>query len=826
MSQKKTRQTPLFRPYFVPVKKEARKLFKWKTVDSVIKGQNGSVYFSKKGVRAPEAWSSTAIDVAASKYFRKTVAKENSIEALIERIGLGFRSAALKSGLFSSSSEVSSFVEELKYIMYSQKAAFNSPVWFNLGLHEAYGISSESDSEHFAYDYKSGRVRVVRDAYLRPQISACFIQSIDDSIEGIFNLVKTEAKLFKYGSGTGTNFTPLRSKYEALSTGGTSSGLISFLEVLDRSAGAIKSGGTTRRAAKMVSLDLSHPEIEDFISWKLKEERKAFALVAAGYSADLDGEAFHTVAGQNANNSVRVTDQFMKLVLSDGQWALRGVDGRVLRHVSARGLWSSLAEAAWACADPGVQFDDTINKMHTCLGTDRIHASNPCSEYMFLDNSACNLASINLVQFLDSSTGEFKVDEFIHVARTLFLAQECLVSFASYPTSAIAENSVAYRPLGLGFANLGSLLMRLGLGYDSDEGRAWAGFISSLMTGVAYQVSSQMAARVGAFSGFRKNRASMLAVLKKHKKSLNEVPWDLLGNVGFSDGEKSFSAAEIVHGIWNDVLRSGAKFGFRNAQATVIAPTGTIGLIMDCDTTGIEPDFSLIKYKKLSGGGHFKIINQSVEPSLRHLGYGVEQVSSISKYLLENGTLVGSELRAEHQSVFSCATGDNFLKPSAHVAMMAAVQPFISGAISKTVNLPSSATVADVESVYMQAWQLGLKSVAIYRDGSKFVQPLSSSGEAVKKVSASVQAPHKNNNNKSNNKSGNKSGNKHKNNNSDSDNNDNNNENATDKTVHNEHDKSKNEFTYPKCTECGSETILESGCYRCVNCGTTTACAS
>lgn len=758
MSQKKSPKKPLFHSYFVSKNKSATSLFKWKKVDALIKGQDGHVYYQNKNIKAPDQWSSNAIDIAASKYFRKTIKAENSIEALIERIGKGFSSAARLSGLFGSASEISAFVEELKFIMYSQRAAFNSPVWFNLGLREAYGVSS--DSEHYAYDFKTKKIAGLRDAYLRPQISACFIQSIDDSIEGIFDLVKNEAKLFKYGSGTGTNFSSLRSKYEYLSTGGTSSGLISFLEVLDRSAGAIKSGGTTRRAAKMVSLNLDHPEIEDFISWKMKEETKAKALISAGYSADLDGEAFKTVAGQNANNSVRVTDGFMKTLATGGSWSLRKKDGGVFKKVLARDLWDQLARAAWACADPGVQFDDTINKMHTCPVTDKINASNPCSEYMFLDNSACNLASLNLVSFLDSENN-FNVLEFIHTARTLFIAQECLVGFASYPTAAIAQNSVDFRPLGLGFANLGSMLMRMGLGYDSSEGRAWAGFISSLMTGVAYRTSSEMAAVLGVFSGFKKNRMPMLGVMKKHQHANRDLDWSLLPS--------EFSS--VVTAVWKDVLSLGAKYGFRNAQATVIAPTGTIGIIMDCDTTGIEPDFSLIKYKKLSGGGHLKIINQSLQQGLTSLGYSADEVESVKEYLLANETLKGSLVKPEHLSVFACATGDFFLSPQSHIKMMAAVQPFISGAISKTVNLPHSATVADIESIYREAWQLKLKSVAIYRDGSKFVQPLSGKKDVT-------------------------------------------------------HDKSKNEFTYPKCTECGSETILESGCYRCLNCGTTTACAS
>lgn len=752
MSQNKSIKKPFIYSYFVPKNKKAKQLFKWKTVDATIKGADGSVYYHKKNIKAPEAWSATAIDIAASKYFRKTIQQENSIEALIERIGQGLASAAKMSGLFSTSSEQSEFIEEIKYVLYSQKAAFNSPVWFNLGLKEAYKVSSES--HHYAFDYSTKKIKQITDAYLRPQVSACFIQSIEDSIEGIFELVKTEAKLFKYGSGSGTNFSTLRSKYEPLASGGTSSGLISFLEVLDKSAGAIKSGGTTRRSAKMVCVDMDHPEIENFISWKMLEEKKAQALIQAGYSSDMDGEAYKTVSGQNANNSVRVSDQFMKAILNDQMWSLKTKDKKVYKKIKARDLWLQVATAAWHCADPGVQFSDVINQMHTCRATDAIHASNPCSEYMFLDDSACNLASINLVQFLDEKN-EFKLEEFIHTARLLFIAQECLVSFASYPTEKIALNSNQFRPLGLGFANLGSMLMRMGLSYDSEQGRAWAGFISSLMTSVAYKTSALMAKKIKPFAGFKKNKKAMLAVMKKHQASNKKVKWSVLPKIFKS----------LTDSTWREVIQLGERYGYRNAQATVIAPTGTIGLVMDCDTTGIEPDFSLIKYKKLSGGGSIKIVNQSVAPGLKALGYSNSDIEQIIKYLETNDTLSGSILKSEHLPVFLCATGDQSLSPKAHIQMMAAVQPFISGAISKTVNLPNEATIEDIQNVYTEAWKLKLKSVAIYRDGSKFAQPLSSKKEKI-------------------------------------------------------------EFNYPKCSACGSPTTLESGCYRCTNCGTTTACAS
>ncbi len=751
MSQKKSEKIALFNNYFVKPKQKAKNLLKWKKVNSVIKDQAGQIYYENKNIKAPAKWSSTAIDIAASKYFRKT--KENSIEALIERIGTGFFSAVRQSHLFQKKAEINSFCEELKYLMYSQKAAFNSPVWFNLGLKESYQASSKSI--HFAFDQKSKKIKKISDAYLRPQISACFIQSIEDSIEGIFELVKNEAKLFKYGSGTGTNFSALRSKFENLSSGGTSSGLISFLEVLDRSAGAIKSGGTTRRAAKMVCLDLDHPEIEDFISWKMLEEKKAKILIEGGYSADLDGAAFKTVAGQNANNSVRIPDQFMQLLKKNKSWALKTKKNKIYKNISAKSLWDKICEAAWMCADPGLQFDTTINEMHTCAVTGKINASNPCSEYMFLDDSACNLASINLVQFLDVAN-HFKLNEFIHTVRTLIIAQEALVGFASYPTEKIAQNSVDFRPLGLGFANLGSMLMRMGLSYDSEAGRAWAGFLTSMMASMAYTTSSEMAQVLKPFAGFKKNKVCMLKVIKKHQAANKNINWKLL--------PKEFQ--KFAMDSWSKAYSFGKKYGYRNAQTTVIAPTGTIGLVMDCDTTGIEPDFSLIKYKKLSGGGVLKIVNQAVNQALHHLGYFDDQIEIIKAYLLEHETLKGSLVKPEHLQIFSTATGDLFLSPESHLKMMAAVQPFISGAISKTVNLPASATVEEISQVYKLAWQMKLKSISIYRDGSKFVQPLSGSSKKI------------------------------------------------------------NQFSYPKCSECGTETVLESGCYRCLNCGTTTACSS
>lgn len=740
------------KPYFVAKGKRAQDYFKLKAHNSQIQGADGHIYYERKNVKAPVNWSSNAIDIAASKYFRKSVKTENSIVALVERLCAGLKTAANQSGLFGSPAQVSIFLEEVKYILYSQRAAFNSPVWFNLGLKEQYGLSS--DSHYFAWDYKAKKVNQIRDAYLRPQTSACFIQSIDDNLESILDLLKSEAKLFKYGSGSGTNFSVLRSKDEALESGGTSSGLISFLDIFDKAAGAIKSGGTTRRAAKMVTLDLDHPEVEDYINWKWKEEKKARVLIQAGYSADLDGEAYKSVSGQNANNSLRVPDRFMKSLGQNKKWKLTSrINQKTLKEVSVDDLWKQICEAAWNCADPGLQFDDTINAYNTCIATDRIKASNPCSEYMFLDNSACNLASLNLVQFLDENQN-FNIEDFNHTVKVIFMAQECLVDFSGYPTEKIAQNAHDYRTLGMGFANLGSFFMRKALAYDSDEARAWAGFISSLMSGVAYQTSAQMAQKIGPFAGFKNNKKSMLSVLKKHQVALKKIDWKFLPS--------EFKNQAV--NCWTQALSLGERHGLRNAQATAIAPTGTIGLVMDCDTTGIEPDFSLMKSKKLSGGGYLKIVNHAVEPALQKLKYSKTEIEKILKSIEDTGSVLNSGLKKEHHSIFACATGDLSLSVDAHLKMMAAVQPFISGAISKTVNLPNSATIQDVGDAYYKAWKLGLKSIALYRDGSKFVQPLSSAEKKTPEVL--------------------------------------------------------------KCTECGYPTILESGCYRCTNCGTTTACTS
>ncbi len=751
----------VFAEYFTSGIKDTEAMFRWSRRDCLIKDRSGGVFFKMKKVEAPETWSQLAVDIAASKYFRKktdTFKGEDSVKQMVHRVTEAIVKAGIhQGGIFANKQQAEVFTKELKYILYSQRAAFNSPVWFNVGLN-SYGIVSKS--EHFAWDEKSRSIRKINNAYERPQCSACFIQGVEDSLESIFDLAKTEAKLFKYGSGSGTNFSRLRSKYEPLlSGGGVSSGLIPFLEVLDRGAGAIKSGGTTRRAAKMVCVDLDHPEILDFIDWKMKEEQKAHALIAAGYEADFEGEAYRTVAGQNANNSVRVPNVFMKGLLDNKDWKLKArVNGKTLRTLPSKEVWDHIVHSAWMCADPGVQYHDTINEWHTCPADGEIRASNPCSEYMFLDDSACNLASINLTKFM-TPEGDFDLVSFMHVARIMFVAQEILVDYSSYPTVKIAENSHKYRPLGLGFANLGSFLMRKGLPYNSKAGRAWAGAIASLMHGIAYLTSSQMAETRGPFKGFTKNKKTMLKVIGKHAKALDKIPWPLL--------PEDFK--QTCEELWQDVLAMGAKHGFRNAQATVIAPTGTIGLLMDCDTTGIEPDFSLIKYKKLVGGGEMEIVNQSVPVALRVLKYSEKEVESILAYLKEHRSIEGApHLKSEHLPIFDCATAQvdqRSLSPESHIMMMAAVQPFVSGAISKTVNMPSTATEKDISEIYLQSWKLGLKAVAIYRDGSKVSQPLN-----LKKL------------------------------------------------------EEKAHWTM-KCPECGNDTVLTSGCYRCPNCGSTVGCA-
>lgn len=701
--------------------------------DAVIADPDGTVVFEMKGVKIPKAWSQLATDIVASKYFRKAgvsknpSGREESVQDLVYRVAHSIRVAGQGQEVFASEADAETFEQELTYMLVNQFGAFNSPVWFNCGLNQEYGITGSGGNYYWNPDLK--KIDETTSAYANPQCSACFIQSVSDDLMSLFDLARNEAKLFKYGSGTGTNFSKIRGHQEKLSGGGTSSGLMSFLEVLDKGAGATKSGGTTRRAAKMVVLDVDHPEIIDFINWKAKEEKKAKVLIDAGYPSDFNGEAYHTVSGQNSNNSVRVTDDFMNAVLQGDKWqtTLR-TTGEVCETFDAKWMMRQICEAAWACADPGIQFDTTINDWHTSANTDRIHASNPCSEYMFLDNSACNLASLNLTKFVDAN-GKFLINEYRHACKIFITAQEILVDFSSYPTAQIAQNSHDYRPLGLGFANLGTLLMCWGIPYDSDKGRAIAGALMSIMCGHAYKVSAEIAGTVGAFPGFAKNREPMLRVMRKHQEAANKIdaracPTDL------------FKAAQED---WEQAVTLGEKNGYRNAQTTVLAPTGTIGLLMDCDTTGVEPEFSLVKWKKLAGGGTFKIVNQSVPLALQRLGYDSPEIEQINKYILEKGTIEGaSSLKDEHLPIFDCANrggdGVRFIEPMGHVRMMGAVQPFISGAISKTVNLPNEVTVDDIERIYTESWRLGLKAVALYRDGCKHSQPLNTSKKTEKAV--------------------------------------------------------------------------------------------
>ncbi|MCC6277345.1 MAG: vitamin B12-dependent ribonucleotide reductase [Oligoflexia bacterium] len=805
-----------FKSIFVAPGQDPYGMVTWEKRKSKISGSDGGSVFAMDDVMVPSTWSQLATDIAVSKYFRKAgvpgTGSEKSVKQLVHRVAHTIRQAGEAfGGYFKTSEDAQQFENELAYMLITQRGAFNSPVWFNCGLYHQYGI--EGSGGNYRWDADLNQVVETHNAYQFPQCSACFIQSVSDDLMSIFDLCKSEARIFKYGSGTGTNFSKIRGHQEKLSGGGFSSGLMSFLEVLDRGAGATKSGGTTRRAAKMVCLDIDHPEIEEFINWKVREEKKVQALVDAGYPSDFNGEAYRTVAGQNSNNSVRLSDEFMQAVIEDKEWSTKfRTNGEVCKTYRARDLWKQICEAAWKCADPGVQFDTTINNWHTAAGTDRIYGSNPCSEYMFLDDTACNLASINLVKFMDEN-GNFDVAKYEHACRVFFTAQEILVDMSSYPTKKIAQNSHDYRPLGLGYANLGTMLMIKGIPYDSPEALAWTGSLTAIMHGAAFKASSEMAREKGPFPAYAKNRNSMMKVIRQHREAAYKI-------------DERFAPMELVKAArnrWDDVVEMGEHYGFRNAQATVLAPTGTIGLLMDCDTTGIEPDFALVKFKKLAGGGYFKIINQSVPMALKNLGYAQSEIDAIVRFALGTNSLdgaphinrqalmakglnledigkieralpgafdlnsaiapwvIGDEavkrlgldaqklkqpgnsilkelgfnseqlveagyvicgrmtvegapyLKPEHLAVFDCANkcgplGKRFIAPMAHIRMMGAAQPFLSGAISKTVNLPNESTVAEIDEVYTEGWKLGLKAIAVYRDGCKISQPLNSSG--------------------------------------------------------------------------------------------------
>jgi ribonucleoside-diphosphate reductase alpha chain len=883
---------------------------------SRITNPDGSIVFEMKDLEVPKSWSQVATDILAQKYCRKkgvpqinretgeplkdkngqpVLGAEWSAKQVVQRLAGTWRYWGEKSGYFNSKEDAQAFEDEMTYLLITQSGAPNSPQWFNTGLNHAYGITGDAQG-HFYVDDKTGELKRSKDAYTRPQPHACFIQSIQDDLVnkgGIFDGVTREARLFKYGSGTGSNFSRIRGGNEPLGGGGKSSGLMSFLAVFDKAAGAIKSGGTTRRAAKMVCIDMDHPEIESFINWKVIEEQKVAAMVAGSkvcyeklkaivdsvaeygsdpkenaelkglifeasknhvplnyvkrvimmvndgmkaeefdfktYDTDFRSEAYATVGGQNSNNSVRVTNEFLEAVESDGDWELiNRIDGSVYKTMKARDLWMEVVNAAWMCADPGLQYDTTINEWHTCPEGGRINASNPCSEYMFLDDTACNLASINLIKFYDVKKREFKVDEFRHACHLWTIVLEVSVLMAQFPSESIAQLSYEYRTLGLGFANIGTLLMRQGIPYDSDEGQAICGAVTALMCGEAYATSAQLAKVKGAFKHYKKNDEHMLRVIRNHRRAAYDVDSNqydglTIKPMGISEDLAPNALLKAARDSWDRALQWGEQHGYRNAQVTVIAPTGTIGLVMDCDTTGIEPDFALVKFKKLVGGGYFKIANQSIEPALQHLGYKDKEIADVLHYVKGHGTLQGSptinhdalrekgfkekqimavegqlesvfelkfafnkwtlgedfcqeilnmseeqladssfdiishmgftaddyeqaniyvcgtmtvegapHLKEEHYAVFDCANrcgkiGQRFIRPEGHIRMMAAAQPFISGAISKTINLPEEATFQDVEDAYMNSWKYMLKANALYRDGSKLSQALSTS---------------------------------------------------------------------------------------------------
>jgi ribonucleoside-diphosphate reductase alpha chain len=676
----------------------------WERRDARITNfKDGSVAFEQLDVEFPTTWSLNATNIVAQKYFRGTpgtTERESSLRQVIDRVADTITQWGLEGGYFVDEREADTYNAELKHLLVTQKAAFNSPVWFNIGVP---GVPQ--------------------------QASACFILSVDDQMDSILNWYVEEGTIFKGGSGSGINLSRIRSSAELLKGGGTASGPVSFMRGADASAGTIKSGGKTRRAAKMVILNVDHPDVEEFIWVKAREEKKIRVLEEAGFDMSLDGKDMASVQYQNANNSVRVTDEFMQAVVDDADWHLRAVtDGSVIRTVKARDVMRQISQAAWECADPGMQFDTTINHWHTAANTGRINGSNPCSEYMHLDNSACNLASLNLLKFLDLSddtgagtTDSFDVEGFRHAVEIMFTGQEILVGRADYPTAAIGETSRQFRQLGIGYANLGAMLMALGLPYDSDEGRAYAAAITSLMTGHAYATSARTAGRMGPFAGYEANSEHMLRVLRQHQEAAAHIDEELVPS-------HLLSAAQEC---WDEAHELAASSGVRNSQASVLAPTGTIGLMMDCDTTGIEPDLGLCKVKKLVGGGTMQIVNQTVPRALARLGYTPEQTDEIIAYIDEHKSILGApHLAAEHVAVFACSMGDNTIHHSGHVRMMAAVQPFISGAISKTVNLPEEATVEEVEQLHIDAWKLGVKAIAIYRDNCKVAQPLSTAKKA------------------------------------------------------------------------------------------------
>src|SRR5436190_9935147 len=823
-------------------------MFEYDYRTSVIRNPTGEVVFEMNNVEMPRQWSQIATDILTQKYFRKagvpqadgSLGRETSAKQVAHRLANCWKVWGEKYDYFASPKDAQVFYEELVYSILNQMCVPNSPQWFNTGLYESYGIKGKPQG-HYYVDPADGELKKSTSAYERPQPHACFILSVNDDLVndgGIMDLWVREARIFKYGSGIGTNFSHLRGEGEKLSGGGTSSGLMSFLKIGDRAAGAIKSGGTTRRAAKMVCLDLDHPEIVSFVNWKVEEEKKVAALIASGYPSDYEGEAYRTVSGQNSNNSVRIPNSFFEKLEKDEDWELKArTDGRVMKKVPSRELWSQIAYAAWRCADPGTQYNTTINEWHTCPEGGEIRASNPCSEYMFLDNTACNLASSNLMKFFDTKKNHFDVEGYEYNCRLWTVVLEISVLMAQFPSKEVAKLSYEYRTLGLGYANLGTLLMVSGIPYDSEEARAIAGAITAIMTGVSYKTSAEMAQVLGAFPRYEENKTHMMRVMRNHRLAAYDA--DEYENLSLKpQGLKSQYCPDYMLKAackaWDDAVEMGEKYGYRNAQATVIAPTGTIGLVMDCDTTGVEPDFALVKFKKLSGGGYFKIINQSVPAALKNLGYSAKETDSIIKYAVGTASFAGApfinhqslsekgfiadeikrldaavvaafeigfvfnkyalgeeclqrlgftpeqyndfewsllealgftdeqietandyvcgtgmlegapQLKDEHLPVFDCANrcgkkGQRYIHAHGHIRMMGATQPFISGAISKTINLPHEATVEEIADSYMLSWELGLKACALYRDGSKLSQPLSNKSDKKRKPEAASQ---------------------------------------------------------------------------------------
>ncbi|RXK59960.1 vitamin B12-dependent ribonucleotide reductase [Lacibacter luteus] len=825
-------------------------LFEYDYRTSVIRNPTGEVVFEMNNVEVPKHWSQIATDILAQKYFRKagvpqpdgTLGRETSSKQVAHRMANCWRVWGERYGYFASENDAQVFYEELVYSILNQVCVPNSPQWFNSGLYESYGIKGKPQGHYFV-DANDGQLKKSTSAYERPQPHACFILSVSDDLVndgGIMDLWVREARIFKYGSGVGTNFSTIRGEGEKLSGGGTSSGLMSFLKIGDRAAGAIKSGGTTRRAAKMVCLDLDHPEIMDFINWKVEEEKKVGALINAGYSHDYEGEAYRTVSGQNSNNSVRIPNEFFEKLEKGEDWELKArTDGRTMKKIPSQEVWNQIAYAAWRCADPGTQYDTTINEWHTSPKGGRINASNPCSEYMFLDNTACNLASVNLRRLFDEATQTFDVEGFEYICRLWTVVLEVSVLMAQFPSKDVAQLSYDYRTLGLGYANLGSMLMVMGIPYDSEEARGIAGALTAIMTGISYKTSAEMASFLGAFPRYEENAEDMLRVMRNHRAAAYDAEEAYVGLSIKPQGIKAQYCPDYLLKSacksWDDAVAQGEKYGYRNAQTTVIAPTGTIGLVMDCDTTGVEPDFALVKFKKLSGGGYFKIINQSVPTALVKLGYSEKEIDAIVKYAVGAASLNGAPhinpqslsekgfiaeeikkldaamlsafeigfvfnkftlgeeclqrlgftpeqyndfewsllealgftdeqveeandyicgtmtmegapfLKLEHYPVFDCANkcgkkGERYIHHSGHIRMMAAAQPFLSGAISKTINLPNEAKVEEIAEAYYESWKLGLKACALYRDGSKLSQPLSTKSDKKKKDSTTVAA--------------------------------------------------------------------------------------